>query len=99
MRIGGAFAESEASGCYASPGYYCSRQIIINHIQKNGVGTYPTPFFIFIPPAFVYMKPLEDIRILTEEELIICFEKLGEPNFRARQVHEWLWKKSARCEI
>ncbi|MDB5284504.1 MAG: rRNA m(2)A-2503 methyltransferase [Bacteroidota bacterium] len=38
----------------------------------------------------------KDIRKFTTEELIKEFEKLGEPKFRAKQVHEWLWKKSAR---
>lgn len=42
------------------------------------------------------MKPMEDIRNLSVEELVVSLEKLGEPKFRARQVHEWLWKKSAR---
>ncbi len=39
------------------------------------------------------LKP--DIRKLSSEELVAAFEKLGEPKFRAKQVYEWLWKKSA----
>ena len=38
----------------------------------------------------------KDIRKFSEEELIAEFKKLDEPKFRAKQVHEWLWKKSAR---
>lgn len=37
-----------------------------------------------------------DIRSLSLEELIGAFEKLNEPKFRAKQVYEWLWAKSAR---
>ncbi len=42
------------------------------------------------------MKNLPDIRTLNSEQLHAEFEKLGEPKFRAKQVSEWLWKKSAR---
>ena len=37
-----------------------------------------------------------DIRKFSAEELALEFEQLSEPKFRARQVHEWLWKKSAK---
>ena len=37
-----------------------------------------------------------DIRKLSIEELTTCFKEMGEKPFRARQVHEWLWQKSAR---
>lgn len=37
-----------------------------------------------------------DIRKFSAEQLIAEFEKFGEPKFRAKQVHEWLWQKSAR---
>lgn len=37
-----------------------------------------------------------DIRSLSLEELIESFEKIGEPKFRAKQVYEWLWSKSAK---
>ena len=36
-----------------------------------------------------------DIRSLSLEVLIKDFETMGEKKFRARQVYEWLWKKSA----
>jgi len=36
-----------------------------------------------------------DIRSFTQEELITQFTAMGEKAFRARQVYEWLWKKSA----
>lgn len=37
----------------------------------------------------------KDIRGLTLEELIAFLESHGEKKFRAKQVMEWLWKKSA----
>lgn len=37
----------------------------------------------------------KDIRNLTLEELTSFFEEKGEKKFRAKQVHEWLWKKAA----
>jgi len=36
-----------------------------------------------------------DIRKLSLDELITYFAEIGEPKFRAKQVHEWLWQKSA----
>ncbi len=39
---------------------------------------------------------MKDIRKLSLEELVLEFEQLQEPRFRAKQVYEWLWKKSAR---
>ena len=41
------------------------------------------------------MEKQTDIRKLSKEELIARLEKLGEKPFRARQIYEWLWKKSA----
>lgn len=38
----------------------------------------------------------KDIRNLSREELTDWFIAQGQPAFRARQVWEWLWKKSAR---
>jgi 23S rRNA (adenine2503-C2)-methyltransferase len=38
----------------------------------------------------------KDIRKLSKEELIATFAEMGEPKFRATQVHEWLWQKSAK---
>lgn len=37
----------------------------------------------------------KDIRKLTQEELEVYFNSIGEKNFRAKQVYEWLWKKNA----
>jgi 23S rRNA (adenine2503-C2)-methyltransferase len=37
-----------------------------------------------------------DIRKLTLDELKAFFIQQGEKTFRAQQVHEWLWKKSAK---
>lgn len=36
-----------------------------------------------------------DIRKLSQQELIEFMLELGEKKFRAKQVYEWLWKKSA----
>jgi 23S rRNA (adenine2503-C2)-methyltransferase len=40
-------------------------------------------------------RPKTDIRTLSQEELTQFFELQGEKKFRAKQVMEWLWKKSA----
>ncbi len=37
----------------------------------------------------------KDIRALSEPELIEVLKLKGEPKFRAKQIYEWLWKKSA----
>jgi 23S rRNA (adenine2503-C2)-methyltransferase len=37
-----------------------------------------------------------DIRTLNEQDLKHAFEGMNEKPFRAKQVYEWLWKKSAR---
>lgn len=42
------------------------------------------------------MQGKQDIRVLSEAELIEMFKDLGEPAFRARQVYSWLWSKGAR---
>ncbi len=42
------------------------------------------------------MVLIADIRKLSLPELITSFEEMGEKSFRAKQVHEWLWQKSAR---
>ena len=39
------------------------------------------------------MKTKIDIRQLSLEELISKIAELGEKKFRAKQIHEWLWKK------
>ncbi len=36
-----------------------------------------------------------DIRKLGQDELSTFFKEMGEASFRAKQVYEWLWKKSA----
>jgi len=36
-----------------------------------------------------------DIRTLAHEEVILLVEELGEKPYRAKQLWEWLWKKSA----
>ena len=37
----------------------------------------------------------KDIRALSESEIIALLKDKGEAGFRAKQVYEWLWKKSA----
>ncbi|MEZ5009285.1 MAG: 23S rRNA (adenine(2503)-C(2))-methyltransferase RlmN [Chitinophagales bacterium] len=37
-----------------------------------------------------------DIRNLTKEQLIEAISQMGEKPFRAKQIYEWLWVKSAR---
>jgi len=44
-------------------------------------------------PIFVLLK---NIRSLTKQELLALCESLGEKKFRANQLWEWLWQKSAR---
>ena len=48
-------------------------------------------------PIFVTMKmqKKQDIRALSKEKLKDYFVESGEKSFRAKQVFEWLWKKSA----
>jgi len=37
----------------------------------------------------------KDIRKLSQQELEVYFQSIGEKTFRAKQVYEWLWKKNA----
>ena len=41
------------------------------------------------------MSDKEDIRQLSLEELTEKLVALGEKPYRAKQIHEWLWKKRA----
>ena len=43
------------------------------------------------------MDTKKDIRLLSETELKDFFSKNNEKPFRAKQVYEWLWKKSAHA--
>jgi 23S rRNA (adenine2503-C2)-methyltransferase len=45
---------------------------------------------------FAAMNAKKDIRALSLEELKTVFTENGDQAFRAKQVYEWLWKKSAR---
>lgn len=42
------------------------------------------------------MQDLKDIRSLSLEQLEAFFVSIQEPSFRAKQVYEWIWKKSAQ---
>ena len=39
---------------------------------------------------------MKDIRSLSLAEITEALVVLGEPKFRAKQIHEWLWQKSVR---
>lgn len=41
------------------------------------------------------MSTKKDIRALTEAEIIDVLKQKGEAAFRAKQIYEWLWKKTA----
>jgi 23S rRNA (adenine2503-C2)-methyltransferase len=41
------------------------------------------------------MQDKKDIRALTEAQLVDILKEKGEAKFRAKQVYEWLWKKTA----
>ena len=43
----------------------------------------------------IILQNKTDIRTLTKEQLIAQLEQLGEKSFRAKQIYEWLWQKSA----
>ncbi len=48
-----------------------------------------------LPHSDIATTVRKDIRKLSPDELKAFFTSHGEPAFRAKQVHEWLWKKSA----
>lgn len=60
--------------------------------HKNALSIKEIKHLIFAPAMAIAAK---DIRSLALDELIAFFESKGEKKFRAKQVHEWLWKKSA----
>lgn len=39
---------------------------------------------------------LQDLRLLTREDLIQTMSDLGQPRFRAEQTYHWIWKQHAR---
>ena len=41
------------------------------------------------------MSERKDIRKFDLVEMTAAIAEMGEPKFRAKQVYEWLWKKSA----
>jgi 23S rRNA (adenine2503-C2)-methyltransferase len=46
-------------------------------------------------PIHAITKPLPDIRKLSEVEIKQTLIEKGEKSFRAKQIYEWLWQKSA----
>jgi 23S rRNA (adenine2503-C2)-methyltransferase len=48
-----------------------------------------------LPNETITQASRKDIRKLSLDELKAFFTVNGEPVFRAKQVHEWLWKKAA----
>jgi 23S rRNA (adenine2503-C2)-methyltransferase len=60
-------------------------------------GKNPTSFTLFyICCCNLLMQTQPNLRALSLEEIKSYFEKSNEKSFRAKQVYEWLWKKSAR---
>lgn len=53
------------------------------------------PCFLRIYYLCMMTTAKKDIRALNFEELKKIFKEQGEKSFRAKQVYEWLWKKSA----
>ncbi|HRG00077.1 MAG TPA: 23S rRNA (adenine(2503)-C(2))-methyltransferase RlmN [Bacteroidia bacterium] len=41
------------------------------------------------------MSTKKDIRALSEAQIVEILKEKGEPKFRAKQIYEWLWKKTA----
>ena len=41
------------------------------------------------------MSVKRDIRSLSQDQMVQFFEANGEKPFRAKQVYQWLWQKSA----
>ncbi len=41
------------------------------------------------------MSTKKDIRALSEAQIVDILKEKGEPKFRAKQIYEWLWKKTA----
>jgi len=60
--------------------------------DKAEIKTHTLKFRIFVPVSTVTQKI--DIRSLSLQELQKHFIQLDEKAFRAKQVYEWLWKKS-----
>lgn len=50
---------------------------------------------LILPNETTTQASRKDIRKLSLDELKAFFTANGEPAFRAKQVHEWLWKKAA----
>lgn len=42
------------------------------------------------------MSKTTDIRDLDVEQITEALKAMGEPSFRAKQIHQWLWQKGAR---
>ncbi len=68
-------------------------------MTKN-LGGHPTPSTTkncYANTIFAAMSTqTKDIRQLSVEEIATYFESIGDKAFRAKQVYEWLWKKSAK---
>lgn len=58
---------------------------------------YSVPFCLCIFVFFMENQtPLPNIRSFTQDQIKEWFDSAGAPAFRAKQLWEWLWKKSAR---
>ncbi|NNC95008.1 MAG: 23S rRNA (adenine(2503)-C(2))-methyltransferase RlmN [Chitinophagales bacterium] len=43
----------------------------------------------------IFVVRMQDIRKISKDEIAVFCENSGEPKYRARQIYEWLWEKSA----
>jgi 23S rRNA (adenine2503-C2)-methyltransferase len=63
-------------------------------LRLNFVPLQLPDFRLFLDKLFI-LNSKKDIRALSLEDLKTIFMENGDPAFRAKQVYEWLWKKSA----
>lgn len=65
-------------------------------MTKTGLSYSQARFFILSLYLYKFMETKKDIRTYSAEDMATVFERIGEPKFRAKQVYDWLWAKSAR---
>ena len=70
--------------------YYLAKVVIIDAQSLSIINSY----YIL---NFAVLNSKKDIRSLSLEELKTVFIENGDKAFRAKQVYEWLWKKSVRA--
>ena len=65
------------------------------YMDGSGFTTKASELLIVSLPAMPHTRI--DIRTLSPEALESWFTEQGQQRFRAKQVYEWLWKKSAHA--